>query len=73
MQMAVENLKLKEVALEMKALNIVENVNNEISGKHHVLSEERKYKDMLTKLAEQHKKFMEELGQVKLIKFALIM
>lgn len=72
MQMADENLKLREVALEMKALNVVESRNNEISRKHHVPLE-RKYEDMLTKLGEQRKKFMEELGQVKLIKFALIM
>lgn len=66
MQMAHENLKLKEVALEMKALNAIESDNNGISGSYHVPLE-KKYKDMLRKLGEQHKKFMDELGQVKLI------
>lgn len=65
MQMADENLKLKEVLLEMKTFSGAE-IGTITSMSHHVPLA-KKYENMLTKLGEQHKKFMDELGQVKLI------
>ena len=58
MQMTEENLKLKEIAVQMKALNVRDN-----SRKHVSLDET--YKDSVEKLEEQHKKFMDELSQVR--------
>lgn len=65
MQMADENLKLKKVLLEMKAFSGAE-ISTLTSMSHHVPLA-KKYENMLTKLGEQHRKFMDELGQVKLI------
>lgn len=59
MQMADENLKLKQTALQMKAFNVG------ISGNRAGLDD--KYKDAVEKLAEQHTKFMNELKQVRII------
>lgn len=61
MKMAEENLKLKAAAIELKTLG-----DNGIEGGRPHVSLSKKYKDMLTKLGEQHKKFMAELGKVKL-------
>ncbi|CAG9804612.1 unnamed protein product [Chironomus riparius] len=58
MQMTEENLKLKEIAVQMKALNVRDN-----SRKHVSLDET--YKDSVEKLEEQHKKFMDELSQLE--------
>lgn len=58
MQMTEENLKLKEIAVQMKAFNVQDN-----SRKHVSLDET--YKDSVEKLEEQHKKFMDELSQVR--------
>lgn len=57
MQMAEENLKLKEITQQMKALSAVDN-----SRKYVPLN--AMHKDTVEKLAEQHKKFMGELTQV---------
>jgi hypothetical protein len=67
MQMAEENLKLKATAIELKTLGVLADNGNgcEVGGRPHVPLA-KKYKDMLTKLGEQHKKFMAELGKVKL-------
>jgi len=59
MQMTEENLKLKEIAIQMKAFNVRDN-----SRKHVSLDET--YKDSVEKLEEQHKKFLDELSQVKI-------
>ncbi|KAG5680817.1 hypothetical protein PVAND_010302 [Polypedilum vanderplanki] len=58
MQMAEENLKLKEIALQIKSLNI-----DEEGGKCANLQE--KYKGAMVKLLEQHEKFMRELNQLE--------
>jgi hypothetical protein len=60
MQMTEENLKLKEIAVQMKAFNVRDN-----SRKHVSLDE--MYKDSVEKLEEQHKKFMDELSQVRFL------
>jgi hypothetical protein len=64
MQMTEENLKLKEVAVQMRAFNVRDN-----SRKHVSLDE--MYKDSVEKLEEQHKKFMDELSQVRFFIFHL--
>jgi hypothetical protein len=56
MQMADESLKQREVKLQMKALN-----------NSHAAHVNVKYGDTAAKLAEQHRKFMVELNQVKVI------
>lgn len=65
MQMADENLKHKEVLLEMKAFDGLE-ISSNTSMSHHVPLA-KKYENILMKLGEQRKKFRAELCQVKLI------
>lgn len=71
MQMADENLKLKEVLLDMKAFGGAE-IGGNTSVSHHVPLA-KKYENMLTKLGEQHKIFMEELKQVEIDLCAMVL
>lgn len=64
MKLATENLKIKEVILEIKRLGGGDEDKNK-TRQHVPLNQN--YRDIMAKLGEQHRQFIKVLEQVKLI------